>query len=271
MESEDLLPVRLYKYQSFTTQSLANLKNRTIWFSQPTSFNDPFDCSISLLTQPNADNLSQIVKIYSDRIPSSEKERYLDENGQPTVEFVESIQNGLRNGFMERKQLMLNERGVSCFAERNDNLLMWSHYGDGHRGFCLEFDTKFEPFASNSHRVIYSTEVPEIDPAKALLDTSHNMMQSLIVTKSSEWEYEREWRLLHMEANKLYTYDWKSLTGIYLGCCMPDENAELLCMILRDSPTKLYRMRRSEDQFQILSEEIQYQPFVYGSNSDSQS
>lgn len=240
MASKNTLPERLYKYQPFTTLSLANLKSRSIWFSRPTSFNDPFDCSISVLTQPSAAVLAQIVSIYQKRIPSNERARYLDEQGEPNTEFIESIHRGLRRGYFDRQQLMLNQRGVSCFTELNDNLLMWSHYGDGHRGFCLEFDTKFEPFSSTSHRVQYSSEVPEFDPGKALVDPSFDMMRPLILTKSSEWEYEREWRLFHMESDKRYTYDWKSLTGIYLGCSMSDENIELICMILRDSPTKKY-------------------------------
>ncbi len=32
--------------------------------------------------------------------------------------------------------------GVYCLCEKPDNLLMWSHYADAHRGICLQFDTK---------------------------------------------------------------------------------------------------------------------------------
>lgn len=30
--------------------------------------------------------------------------------------------------------------GVVCLSEHGDDILMWSHYSDGHQGFCLEFD-----------------------------------------------------------------------------------------------------------------------------------
>jgi hypothetical protein len=41
-------PNFLYKYQSLSAYSLAGLVNNTIWLAKPNSFNDPFDCAISL-------------------------------------------------------------------------------------------------------------------------------------------------------------------------------------------------------------------------------
>src|SRR3546814_20770450 len=35
---------------------------------------------------------------------------------------------------------MRQEMRISCFSSEADNLLMWSHYGDGLRGFCIAFD-----------------------------------------------------------------------------------------------------------------------------------
>mgnify|MGYP002227506002 FL=1 len=29
---------------------------------------------------------------------------------------------------------------VGCFSERNDSLLMWSHYADEHRGLCIGYN-----------------------------------------------------------------------------------------------------------------------------------
>ena len=32
--------------------------------------------------------------------------------------------------------------GIRCFSATYNNILMWSHYADGHRGLCIEFDAK---------------------------------------------------------------------------------------------------------------------------------
>lgn len=38
----------LYKYRTYNSYSLACLANQTIWLAKPKSFNDPFDCAITL-------------------------------------------------------------------------------------------------------------------------------------------------------------------------------------------------------------------------------
>ncbi|MCY4558093.1 MAG: DUF2971 domain-containing protein [Chloroflexi bacterium] len=46
---------------------------------------------------------------------------------------------------------MREEMRIACFGSQLDNLLMWSHYADGLRGFCIVFDeqlvAKTEPEA----------------------------------------------------------------------------------------------------------------------------
>lgn len=37
---------------------------------------------------------------------------------------------------------------ISCFSERKDSLLMWSHYANSHKGFCVEYDLKLLHFIS---------------------------------------------------------------------------------------------------------------------------
>src|SRR5712691_12770431 len=38
----------LYKYRTFDAYSLSALINQTGWFAKPDSFNDPFDCAITI-------------------------------------------------------------------------------------------------------------------------------------------------------------------------------------------------------------------------------
>lgn len=39
----------LYKYRSFSADSLSMLINREFFFSDPRHFNDPYDCQISII------------------------------------------------------------------------------------------------------------------------------------------------------------------------------------------------------------------------------
>jgi hypothetical protein len=40
----------------------------------------------------------------------------------------------------------VDRAGVACFSALPDDLLMWAHYADKHRGVCLKFvGNRFEP------------------------------------------------------------------------------------------------------------------------------
>jgi len=79
------VPPKLYKYQSYNTQTLNNLKNSLIWFSKPSRFNDPFDCSIVYLVEGMKDE--DIQDLYDDL-----KKQYIQsspQNKQIMEDFLE--------------------------------------------------------------------------------------------------------------------------------------------------------------------------------------
>jgi hypothetical protein len=118
---------------------------------------------------------------------------------------------------------------------------MWSHYADHHRGVVLELRPDIEqdsPLLA-SRPVRYSAERPLLYHSahdilqKSLLmqaeDAAKGMLDSLIYTKSPEWEYECEYRLAipHFvpegaSAEYLSFYPGE-LSRIYFGCRMTDE------------------------------------------------
>lgn len=89
--------------------------------------------------------------------------------------------------------------GIISLTETKDNLLMWSHYTDKHKGMVLEFDISNDFFHStyarenNSYlgkiqRVLYRKE--------RLTSVNNNLMIEPYFHKSDEWAYENEHRLL---------------------------------------------------------------------------
>ena len=57
------LPPVIYKYESFNTYSLSNLKNAQIFFNRPIDFDDPFDCSLFVESIEHDDN--SIIKLHN--------------------------------------------------------------------------------------------------------------------------------------------------------------------------------------------------------------
>lgn len=129
---------------------------------------------------------------------------------------------------------------------------MWAHYANGHRGFCLEFDTSYKPFLETQkiHLVNYDNSYPHFSPM-IIIESGYIPIDPLI-TKSKHWIYENEWRIIIDVGNSFIEYDPKSLTAIYFGCLMPSPQIHQICSVLDQSITSLYKMRRSEDKFEII-------------------
>jgi Protein of unknown function (DUF2971) len=264
------IPSHLYKYQPFTPQTIANLKDASIWFSAPIAFNDPFDCSlpvvdISRLTYSDFRRALEYLKGH--RTLSTQLTAEMCPNGIPTQAFRDVFTRSVTEIFAERRKVQLESRGVACFSAKSSDIMMWSHYADGHRGFCLEFDSAIEPF-SKALPVRYREDFPYINPVDVLVephtgDPENHLLGAMVLTKAPCWNYEQEWRIMHMEPSKLYTYDYHALTGIYFGAEMPFAHIEILSLILRDAPTRSYKVSRNERGFSLEAEPVTYTPFAY--------
>jgi hypothetical protein len=81
---------------------------------------------------------------------------------------------------------------IYCLTPHPNSLLMWSHYGDRHKGICLEFDTSV-PIFGGALQVMYRETLSPISAA-SLEDWER--LASTLLEKSSDWRYEDEYRVL---------------------------------------------------------------------------
>jgi hypothetical protein len=91
------------------------------------------------------------------------------QNSGKQPELKENLRNGAMLALNENREKFLKKNGVACFSERNDNLLMWSHYGGQYKGLCLEFRTEHEPF-NKLFPVKYVERMPQIRIDSILID-----------------------------------------------------------------------------------------------------
>jgi hypothetical protein len=84
--------------------------------------------------------------------------------------------------------------GLICFSKRWDNILLWSHYADKHKGLVLGFDVSKE----NCIEVGYTAERLKINCRKAVEQTEHmnKILFDLLGTKAIDWDYEKEVRIV---------------------------------------------------------------------------
>lgn len=254
-------PSRLYKYEAFTERSLQNLKAQVIYFGSPKNFNDPYDCALTPIITPPTDSEVESIRSSFLNHPFSQK--------QICAFRTPSTQN-LRGMFLRSSEVVIKDaqerfaaRGISCFSEVNDELLMWSHYGGKYKGFCLEFDTS-HPLFEKMRKVNYSTQMPRIDVAALLVKGDFEAVMELFSTKSTSWRYEQEWRVLHAEAGTSYHYPAECLTGIYFGPEISSEALEIICLVLQgqNPHVRFWKGRRSPTEFKVEFEEFAYTPFL---------
>src|SRR3984885_100740 len=127
----------LYKYINIEPHLTSLLTNHELWFSDPYSFNDPYDCNLSF----NLDNI-EFGKIYDYLVSANELvvEKMTKNDLKKRAEFL--FNNPLY--LEELTELIIkdeiNNKGIYCLSEADDILLMWSHYANCHKGVCLTFD-----------------------------------------------------------------------------------------------------------------------------------
>lgn len=262
------LPDKIYKYQKFDTLSISNLKNQQIYFSDPAVFNDPYDCALEFDSEKLDENQYKVLmKEYLEEIFDIEiLERIRVEYGEHyelDEEFINAVDTGISSALDKIKNKLFRNKGVACFSAKPDDILMWAYYANGHKGFCLEFDTSTEPF-NKAYQVKYKDSIPQLKISKIIWGDNEEHRIEPLLTKYTSWEHEQEYRIIHNEKNLEYTYPAKSLTGIYFGPEIKKEHLEIIALILRgqNPDVQLYQGERRTDHFKIVFTPVDYTPFV---------
>lgn len=261
-------PKYLYKYEKINVQTLRNLKNAQIYFNTPASFNDPFDCSVLEASVILGDN--EVVELYKRFLKSKNKLANTEINSVEDIpkDDIKQIHQASEKHLKAQQNKILTQTGCTCFSEINDNILLWSHYADGHKGICLEFDTSFPLFAKVKD-VKYSQRFPSMDPIKMLFGSNDEISEEWLkplCTKYECWGYEKEWRVFHEEPNIEYGYSVEALKSVYFGLSVSYTDLEIVCLTLlgQSKDIKFYRTHKDKSRYALSFEEFTYTPYIGG-------
>lgn len=158
---------------------------------------------------------------------------------------------------------------VSLCAD-NKNRLMWSHYADNHRGFCIEYDFSFLNLGDDValiSPVIYSAMRPKI-PWKAYVATENSdkaeidkdIFSSLLLallTKDEVWSYEREWRIFIPASKQTMNIEAPPISCIYLGALCSDENKEKMVSIANRLGVQVKKMVVDRGEYSLHATSIE--------------
>ena len=274
MNKEELPPI-LYKYRTWSNEHHKQmLTHNEIWFAEPQSFNDPFDCTIPV----RYEDLTVIERIehFMKGLPKAFPSQSGDENAQEAIQWAKMWDEpGTPGRFAEAKMKMLNEiYGMFTASSTRENILMWSHYADYHRGMTVGFHTErmMSSLASGRDRsgldfrldsVEYCHDYPLLRPDKV---ADEGWFSEQFLVKSEQWSYEKEYRATLigppkiLEKERKQVLDSEVIAEVILGCRMPEEHKDQIFDILkkRASHVRLLQAVQSKTQFALGFEAIEY-------------
>ncbi|MDW3210108.1 MAG: DUF2971 domain-containing protein [Reichenbachiella sp.] len=240
----------MYKYSPFSANLLKTLIKGELWFGKIEDLNDPYEGEFQIRDtskMPSNESIDEFYKNQSSFIIPRPK----GQNHSPHIfhkTFSDFVKNTLRSQF-----------GLTCFSKKNNDVLMWSHYADSHKGVCLIFDQHKLLKSLNSiypdiklGEVEYNEELPYVDLITSGDNSSFRYSdreKNVLLNKNIKWDYEEEYRLYRRFENdqrRSVPFDLKSLTGIIIGQRMDSEDFNTLVHLIRNSTNlehlNLYKM-----------------------------
>lgn len=133
---------------------------------------------------------------------------------------------------------------ISSFSADPNNLALWSHYADNHKGFCISLELDNLKDGVWLERVEYLDSRIQVEDIGDYADYEGIELYKLMSKrKSKDWEYEHEVRLLAI-ALDYYNITNNDVKEIYLGKDMPHQFKQIIYKVWHDvyesSGTLLY-------------------------------
>ncbi len=244
-------PNNLYKYRSGTLLDIENLKSNQAWFSSPIEFNDPYDSALFIdaeeLLAIELNGLLKKANIERDINSSNIYNFYKLEGKIQHLKNVEELQLKFDN--------LINSLRIHSLSEENNNMLMWSHYSNYHKGFCIEykFNDVLELFGYDFNPVAYIENL--LNASEYIYRMSGTIAIRSALSKSIGWSYEKEWRIITQsnERNKGELVGMPTVNGIYLGCKIEEKLRKELIEICKMKKIDIYQMKLSKNDFKLES------------------
>jgi hypothetical protein len=211
--------MQVFKYKSTHNtddfnRDLECLKKDEVWFSTLQSLNDPYE-----------NILCYDIMSYDDH------GLYLDN----VRDELEKIKDNI---------------GIFSLSRNRSNLVMWSHYANNHKGYCVEFDLTPEKFIKGENYDLIQSDVDYDAP----LNTAYNRnnIKSFFSHKYTDWKYEEEVRFIS-DKSGLHKFKEGSIKAIYLGANCNEIVKTCISEFCKSKSIKLHQGKLLNDSLHILN------------------
>jgi hypothetical protein len=236
---------------TFNMNALSILINGSLFMAPPDKLNDPFEGEFIL------NGLNEMPN-----------ELYLKNHNFPLDIDFDDLKSRLKDRL---KKHIHEDFGVTCFSKKKDNLLMWSHYADAHKGICIVFDAEKLVKSINSNYIeaklepiTYSKKFPVIDIKPSDTSNVYIRRENAFLFKLNQWKYENEVRLHYKIPENFKTrnivFDYNAIVGIIEGEKFTKEHKTLLANILK-SNSNLSHIKWYKAKSNLLTKKMKIEHF----------
>lgn len=295
----------IYKYTDLTGAKFI-LGDLTLKFSHYSELNDPFDAYFSDMfgmdwnevaeqnglalhkalegNNPEAfsrqtgiplDQAKKACDLYSG-LPPEYKENFLKiaqhiEANDPALMAI-NLQQQIQT---EAVKHQFDTTGIFCGTYNKNNLLMWAHYADKHRGVVigLKPDVSKDSALVHMRPVTYTDERPnfveqsEVGSGKTSAQLAEESFYRVLFTKGTDWQYEQEIRMAIPMVIPIGKKMWlmnvhpTEIVEVYLGCRLDAHSTEGEAIINLAKATNpnvhLFQTKTAKRYYQLHFEPIE--------------
>lgn len=217
-------PAILYKYRSLSPDAgrentLRILTHSEIYFAAPREFNDPLECQAEIFLKEKMVGLK-------------------DHNDPVLIE--------------ESRKSMREDLRILSLTAVKDDILMWSHYADCHRGVCFGFNAATDDeWFGLAEPVTYRDDFPLAEAT--LHGDGRSIFQAFALSKSSYWAYEEEWRIANYQPEQVRQFPSDQLVEVIFGCDISNnDRMEVMTRLLQRRPSvQLYQAHRYPTAYEL--------------------
>lgn len=256
-----------YKFMGGCDEELVEVFDKavvqgSVRFASAARFNDPCEFKFTPVA-PSRETFDQWHEMHDPR-------RSAQERANAWASFSGSASD-YNTGFAPRAELMRHIY-LLCLTQRWDSNLMWGHYAAQYRGFVVcykpELVSALPSMAGwiGQGEVVYDDQVPELRWFSAPVG---EMMKPTLLTKSTQWAYEGEYRALLLDdadqAGILRTIDPDLVAGVILGPRAPEALiAKATAHRAANAGFSVKQVSSRNDSYALMSYEVQDNVRVFG-------
>ena len=261
-------PISVFKYRPFDEHEYYKGSfHGELFFASPSKFNDPFDCLI--LERYELGNKNQRIQKIQDIFKRDFPKLKMNQIRKKAKEYLRDNPNIFLNAHSMEDRIQkysTDTLGICSLTEVPDDLLMWGHYADSFRGFCIEYDLNmlnniFNDICILHEKLIIMDKVnyldfyPNVNP---YTQSDLERTKILLFSKSKKWKYEAEWRVVYYKnPNSIIKIPTVAIKAIYLGLNVKKEFEDYSISFALEKNLKIYKSRRKHNCYGIEFKKIE--------------